>query len=64
MNEIERLLDRKEVETVFGISKRFLEMAVMRGDGPPFIRVGRRVLYRVADLKAWILEQRVDPSQV
>ena len=51
----ERLLTRKEVEAVFGYpSKRFLELAALRGDGPPMVRIGRSVRYRVSDLRHWI----------
>lgn len=53
-DEDERLLNRSEVERKFGISKRFLEMAACRGDGPKFIRIGRSVRYRPDDIRAWI----------
>jgi predicted DNA-binding transcriptional regulator AlpA len=50
----ERLLDRKEVEERFGISKRFLELCAVRGDGPRFVRVGRLIRYRAKDIQTWI----------
>lgn len=50
----DRLLNRKEVEARFGITRRFLELAAMRGDGPRFVRVGRLVRYRVADIRQWL----------
>ncbi len=53
----DRLLTREEVQTSFGISKRWLEIAAVRGDGPVFIKIGRRVRYRVGDLRAWIAAQ-------
>lgn len=28
-----------------------------RGEGPPFAKIGRRVLYRRADVMAWMEEQ-------
>ena len=49
-----RLLTRLEVEDQFGISKRFLELAVSRGDGPPIVRIGRSVRYRASDIYKWI----------
>lgn len=52
--ETDRLLDRSEVEQRFGIPKRFLELAVARGDGPKLVRIGRLVRYRVTDVRAWI----------
>lgn len=53
----DRLLSRAEVEERFGISKRFLELAAVRGEGPAIVRLGRLVRYRVSDLKAWIDRQ-------
>ncbi|OIQ67136.1 hypothetical protein GALL_512890 [mine drainage metagenome] len=55
----DRLLSRAEVEVNFGLSRRFLEVSAVRGDGPPMIRVGRSVKYRVADLWEWIDARRV-----
>ncbi len=55
----DRLLDRCEVETRFGIPKRFLEVAAVRGDGPPMVKIGRLARYRVNDLRAWIEAQRI-----
>ncbi|MEM8956346.1 MAG: AlpA family transcriptional regulator [Pseudomonadota bacterium] len=60
----DRLLNRAEVEERFGIPKRYLEMAVMRGDGPPFIRTGRLVRYSINDIEAWITARRVEPGQI
>ena len=58
----DRLLSRAEVEVHFGISRRFLEVAAVRGDGPPMIRIKRSVRYRVADLRDWIDSQRVNST--
>lgn len=52
----DKLLSRAEVEARFGISKRFLELAAMRGGGPRTVRLGRLVRYRIADLRVWIDE--------
>lgn len=56
------LINRTEVEEVFGVSKRFLEIAAMKGGGPPFVRIGRSVRYRSKDIEAWIESRIVDPS--
>ncbi|WP_146592080.1 helix-turn-helix transcriptional regulator [Puniceibacterium confluentis] len=55
-NETDRLLSRDEVEQRFGITKRFLELAVTRGNGPRFVRVGYLVRYTVKDVRAWIAD--------
>lgn len=54
------LLDRKQVEETFGLSKRWLELAALRGDGPPMIKISRRMVrYRVRDIEAWLDTHRV-----
>lgn len=56
----ERLLTRDEVAALFGITRRYLEVSAVRGDGPPMIRVGARMVrYRVRDLREWIDSNRV-----
>lgn len=54
-----RLLNRVEVEEQYGIPKRYLEIAAMRGGGPPIVRLGRLVRYRTCDIQNWI-EKRVE----
>jgi hypothetical protein len=40
------------------LSPRTLEKRRVKGDGPPFYKVGRRVLYRLGDLDEWIARGR------
>lgn len=35
------------------VSDSFLNKARLTGDGPKFIRLGRAIRYRLADLEAW-----------
>lgn len=58
----DRLLSRAEVEVSFGLSRRFLEIAAVRGDGPPMIKIGRSVRYRAGDVRAWIEARRVEST--
>lgn len=58
----DRLLSRAEVEVNFGLSRRFLEVSAVRGDGPPMVKIGRSVRYRVADLRDWIAARRVNST--
>ena len=55
----ELLLTRKEVEAHFGLTKRYLEIAAVKGGGPPFIKIGRSVRYRASDIREWIKTHRV-----
>jgi hypothetical protein len=54
----QRLLSRDEVDSIFGIPKRFLELAACKGNGPAFIKVGRLTRYRVQDVLDWIADHR------
>ena len=56
----DRLMTRKEVEEIFGISKRFLEISAAQRIGPAIVRVGRSVRYSPADIRNWIDQQRDD----
>ena len=33
-----------------------------RGEGPPFVRFGNRILYAGNDLNSWLDKHRVDPK--
>lgn len=37
-----------------GIAVKTLHNKRVYGGGPPFLKLGRRVLYRVSDLDAWM----------
>jgi hypothetical protein len=39
-------------------SPRTLEKMRVRGDGPAFYKVGKKVIYRIEDLNAWIEKKR------
>lgn len=54
----QRLLSRDDVDSIFGIPKRFLELAACKGNGPAFIKVGRLTRYRVEDVLDWIAAHR------
>lgn len=41
-----------------------LAMERSRGEGPPYIRDGARVLYDEGELERWLAARRVDPALV
>jgi predicted DNA-binding transcriptional regulator AlpA len=48
-------LRERELAERWKVSGRMLGRWRQTGDGPPFIRVGRRrILYRLADCEAWL----------
>lgn len=49
------LLSRDQIEAEYGLSRRWLELAALRGDGPPMVKISwRMVRYRRADFEAWL----------
>lgn len=54
LDDTDRLLNRKEVEDRFGISKRFLEISTANGTGPRHVQIGRLVRYQIKDIRSWI----------
>jgi predicted DNA-binding transcriptional regulator AlpA len=49
-----RYLRTPELAEYCGLSASFFNNARVRGDGPPFTRVGRAVLYDLADIDHWL----------
>ena len=59
----DKLLSRLEVEQEFGISKRFLEIAAVRGDGPPMVKLSKRMVrYRPRDIVSWLDSRTVQST--
>lgn len=53
------VLDNVEAARFLGVSPETLPQWRVRGNGPPFVRVGRRVVYRRATLERWLQEREV-----
>ena len=51
---IERLLTPKEAANLLRVSLSWLAKARMRGDGPPYIQIGRAIRYSEAALLQWM----------
>ena len=58
------LLTPKETSNRLKVSLSWLAKARMRGDGPPYIRVGRSIRYSEAALLLWMKSrQRLSTSE-
>ncbi len=58
-----QLLSRVEVAAQYGLSRRWLELAACRGDGPPMVRISRRMVrYRRCDLEKWLASREVSST--
>jgi predicted DNA-binding transcriptional regulator AlpA len=51
---VERLLTARDAANLLRLSSSFLAKARMRGDGPPYIKLGRSVRYRESTLVQWM----------
>jgi predicted DNA-binding transcriptional regulator AlpA len=58
------LLTPKEAARLLKVSLSWLAKARMRGDGPPYIRIGRSIRYAEAALIQWMKSrQRLSTSE-
>ena len=60
-----RLLSTTEAANYLGCSASKLAKSRIKGyetDGPPFLKLGQQVLYRISDLDRWLDEYLVDPK--
>lgn len=56
-----RLIDTAAAAEMLALSSGTLENWRVHGEGPPFIKIGRAVRYRLSDLDAWIERRRLLP---
>lgn len=61
--QLPTFLKAREVAEWLGISEQALAQDRFRGDGIPFVRIGARVRYRMADLLQYVEENTVVPSE-
>jgi predicted DNA-binding transcriptional regulator AlpA len=50
----ERLLTPKDAATFLRLSESWLAKARMRGDGPPYVKLGRSIRYAEGALVQWL----------
>lgn len=53
LNTRERLLTAKDAASLLRLSPSWLAKARMRGDGPPYVKLGRSVRYCASALAKW-----------
>jgi excisionase family DNA binding protein len=54
----EVLLDQRQVARLIRMTTKFMEARRVRGGGIPYVKVGRLVRYRKADVDQWLKENR------
>jgi len=53
-NDKKHLLNEKEVQQEYGINARTLQRERIYGNGIPYHKLGRRVLYRRSDIEEFL----------
>lgn len=53
-----KYLSTEETAEHLRVSQSWLAKSRLRGDGPPFIKAGRTVLYDIDDLDAWLMKRK------
>ncbi|HWB74869.1 MAG TPA: helix-turn-helix domain-containing protein [Nannocystaceae bacterium] len=53
MNIEPEVVDERGAAELVGLSPHTLKKLRQRGGGPRYCKLGRRVVYRIADLRAW-----------
>ena len=60
----ERLLTPRDAAAFLHLSQSWLAKARMRGDGPPYVKIGRSIRYREAALVQWLKsKQRLSTTE-
>lgn len=61
---VERLLTARDAANLLRLSSSWLAKARMRGDGPPYIKLGRSIRYSETALLLWMrAHQRLSTSK-
>lgn len=54
MSDDDTLLTTEQLATLRNVPRNRIEKERLRGDGPPFVKDGRLVRYRLGDYRAWL----------
>jgi len=57
------LISRPEIAEQLRVTPHTLRKWEITGRGPPTIRVGKRIFYRAAAVRSWLLEQEREPAK-
>jgi Helix-turn-helix domain len=58
-----QMIPEAEAARYVALSPAYLRQARQKNRGPAFLRIGRAIRYRTADLDVWLAQQRVEPRR-
>ncbi len=57
------LLSRDDIEREYNLTRRWLELAALSGNGPPMIRISRRMIrYQCGAFEDWLTSRTVSST--
>lgn len=59
---LDEAINRKQAADITGHTLCALDMLRSRGDGPPYSKIGRKVIYTRRDCFEWIMQNRRRPE--
>lgn len=62
--ELPALLTQDQAAAYLGMTGPALAQRRTRGDGPPYVKVGKFIRYRATDIDAWLSAHLINPEQV
>ena len=62
MIENQKFLSKRQVAALLGLSTYTIDAWVSQKREIPFIRMGRRVMFDVRDIQAWLEKNKVNPD--
>ena len=57
-NELTKMMRVEDVASFTGLSTSYLNKLRVTGFGPPFMKIGRAVLYKQKDVEDWLEKSR------
>ena len=60
---MEALVPSKDAPAYLGLAEQTLARWRCEGHGPPYVKLGKKVYYRVGDLRSWMETGRVQPTR-
>lgn len=58
MSEVADLLDTPALAKKLGVQANTLEKWRVRGEGPTYVKIGRRIAYHPQDVEEWLTSRR------
>jgi predicted DNA-binding transcriptional regulator AlpA len=62
MPEVADLIDTPALAKKLGIQANTLEKWRVRGEGPTYVKIGRRIAYHPTDVEAWLVTCRTNST--